>query len=70
MTLLLGILLLELSPMVTLVRWRVQARGGETPDTSLARRFARISYVQAGLVLLMVLAAVAMARGLGSVSRG
>jgi putative membrane protein len=65
MTLLLGILLLEVSPVVTLVRWRVQLRRGETPDTRLADRFASISYVQAMLVLLMVLAATAMARGIG-----
>jgi putative membrane protein len=50
---------------VTLVRWRVQLRRGETPDTRLADRFASISYVQAMLVLLMVLAATAMARGIG-----
>jgi putative membrane protein len=63
MTLLLAILVLEVSPMVTLVRWRVQARRGETPDTKLAGRLASISYLQAVLVLLMVLAATAMARG-------
>jgi putative membrane protein len=64
MTLLLAILVLEVSPMVTLVRWRVQLRRGETPDTGLAGRFASISYLQAVLVLLMVLAATAMARGI------
>jgi putative membrane protein len=69
MTLLLGILLLEVSPMVTLARWRAQLRRGETPDTRLAGRFASISYFQAVLVLLMVLAATAMARGIGMVPR-
>jgi putative membrane protein len=39
------------------------------PDTAPAGRFARISYVQAVLVLLMVLAATAMARGIGMPSR-
>lgn len=39
------------------------------PDTTLAGRFASISYVQAVLVLLMVLAATAMARGIGVVPR-
>nr|MBA3344359.1 DUF2214 domain-containing protein [Gemmatimonadales bacterium] len=34
-------------------------------DTRLAGRFARISYIKAGLVALMVLAATAMARGYG-----
>ena len=70
MTLLLAILLLEVSPMMTLIRWRVQLRRGEAPDTRLAGRFASISYLQAVLVLLMVLAATAMARGIGVVPRG
>jgi putative membrane protein len=65
MALLLGILVLEMSPMMTLIRWRAQLRRGETPDTSLAGRVSSISYAQAVLVLLMVLAATAMARGFG-----
>jgi putative membrane protein len=65
MTLLLAILVLEVSPMMTLVRWRAQVRRGETPDTRLAGRFASVSYLQVVLVLLMVLAATAMARGIG-----
>jgi putative membrane protein len=69
MALLLGILVLEVSPMVTLVRWRIQAARGAMPDTRLARRFAGISYVQAALLLGMVLAATAMARGIGAVPR-
>ncbi len=64
MTLLLAILVLEIGPAVTLVRWRVQLARGEAPDTRLAPRFAHISIVQAVLVLLMVLAATAMARGI------
>jgi putative membrane protein len=63
MSLLLVVLVLEIGPAVTLARWRVQLGRGETPDTRLASRFARISMVQAVLVLLMVLAATAMARG-------
>jgi putative membrane protein len=70
MTLLLAILALEVSPMVTLVRWRAQLRRGQTPDTRLAGRFANISYLQAVLVLLMVMAATAMARGIGVMPRG
>ncbi len=70
MTLLLAILALELSPMLALVRWRVQVARGELPDTTPAARYARISYIQAVLVLLMVLAATAMARGVGVVPRG
>jgi putative membrane protein len=65
MGLLIVILLLELWPMVALIRWRrLVARGG-APDTRAASRFAQISFAQAALVVLMVLAATAMARGFG-----
>jgi putative membrane protein len=66
MTLLLMILILELSPMVTLIRWRAHVARGELPDTRAAARFARISFLQAALVVFMVLAATGMARGYGS----
>ena len=65
MALLVGILVLEVSPMITFIRWRTQVARGELPDTRLAGRFATISHVQVLLVLLMVLAATAMARGIG-----
>jgi putative membrane protein len=66
MTLLGIILVLEFATMVNLIRWRVQVARGEQPDTHLAQRLALISRVEAGLVVLMVLAATAMARGYGS----
>ena len=69
MSLLLIVLLLEVGPAVTLARWRAHLARGTQPDTAPAARFARISYVQAGLVLLMVLAATAMARGIGMPTR-
>jgi putative membrane protein len=59
------IFLLETGPMLALMGWRsVVARGG-SPNTSRAGTFATISFVQAALVVLMVLAATAMARGYG-----
>ena len=65
MGLLAAILILEVGPMIALIQWRrVAARGG-VPDTRAARRFAQISFLQAGLVVLMVLAATGMARGYG-----
>jgi putative membrane protein len=67
--LLVVILILELRPMTTLIRWRRLVARGELPDTRGARGFARISFVQAALVLLMVLAATAMARGYGVAAR-
>lgn len=66
MALLIIILLLEVTPMINLIRWRARVARGEQPDTHLAPRLALISRIQAGLVILMVLAATAMARGYGS----
>jgi putative membrane protein len=60
------ILVLELWPAATLVRWRMRMKRGQAPDTSYALRLALISNVQALLVVLMVFAATAMARGLGN----
>ena len=57
------ILLLELAPMATLIRWRIALRRGAPVDTSRAPAFARISQIQAALVLLMVFLATALARG-------
>ena len=60
-----AILVLESRPIVTLSVWRRQLARDETPDLRAAPGMARTSYVQAVLVILMVLAATAMARGLG-----
>ena len=65
MALFAAILVLESTPIVRLGAWRRQLAKGETPDLSAAPGMARTSYVQAVLVILMVLAATAMARGLG-----
>ena len=59
------ILVLELQPMITFIRWRQQLAKGQPVDAARAQRFATISAIQAGLVLLMVLAATAVARGHG-----
>jgi putative membrane protein len=64
---LLGLVLaLEIRPMIQLIRWRVDLARGTTVDTRAAPALARISAAQAVLVLLMVLAATAMARGFGA----
>lgn len=59
------VLLLEIWPMVTLIRWRIQLGRGEVINTQYAGRFAQISALQTALVVAMVLAATAMARGIG-----
>jgi putative membrane protein len=63
MTLLVLILLLELAPMVTLIKWRVAQARGNALDTRRAKVFARISHAEALLLMLMVVAATGMARG-------
>ena len=65
MALLALVLLLEIRPMITLIRWRKTVSRGEAPDTRAALLLARISFAQAWLIVLMVFAATAMARGMG-----
>ena len=65
MALLAGLLALEFVPMLTLLRWRQQVARGEQPDFQRAPLLSRISFVEAGLIVLMVFAATAMARGMG-----
>jgi len=64
MGLLAVILLLEIRPMMTLIRWRVGVRRGTVPDLTSAPALARIRQIQAVLVVAMVFAATALARGL------
>jgi putative membrane protein len=65
MGLLVVILILEVWPMITLIKWRRRVRAGGLPVTSAAPALARISFAQAVLVVLMVFLASAMARGYG-----
>ena len=70
MTAFLIIFILELWPMVTLIRWRRALRRGATAEATApaatARRIAAISFVQGTLMVVMVVFATAMARGYGS----
>ena len=68
MALFLAIFALEIAPMVALIQWRAAYRRGEEVDTRHAARFARTSDVQLFLLLAILLAATAMARGLGAMS--
>lgn len=63
MTLFVLILLLELAPMVTLIKWRIALRRGAAIEVGRAKLFARISHVEALLLLMMVIAATGMVRG-------
>jgi putative membrane protein len=60
------ILILEVWPMITLIRWRSKLRQGQLPDVNAAPAIAQISQLEVVLVILMVFAATAMARGIGA----
>lgn len=66
MALFITIVLLEFRAAPTIGRWRVGLRRGTPVDTSSAPTLARISEIQAFLVICIVFAATAMARGFGS----
>jgi putative membrane protein len=59
------VIILEIWPMVTFIRWRGALHRGETPDTSRARALYLVNHVEMGLVVLIVFVASFMARGFG-----
>jgi len=63
MTLFLLILLMELAPMITLIKWRIASSRGVAFDSERAKLYARISHGEALLLILMMVAATGMARG-------
>jgi putative membrane protein len=75
MALFVVVLVLEIWPMMTLIRWRgaLGRAGGALPAGGVAvigadeaRKMARISYIQGAVVTVMIFTAVAMARGYGA----
>jgi putative membrane protein len=65
MALFIAITAMEIPMAVALGRWRTGLKRGEAIDTARAGTFATLSTVQAALVVAMVFAATAMARGFG-----
>lgn len=63
------IIAIEIGPAITLMKWRRQLRGGHSPASfaplATARRIAMVSHVEALILVLMIFAAVLMARGYG-----
>lgn len=57
---------LEIAPATDLIRWRRALARGQTPDTSRASRWAAVSRLEAGLVVVLLFVATAMARGYGA----
>jgi putative membrane protein len=69
MALFVAVLALEFWPMITLIKWRRVAREGWQPDEGAAAKIKTISFIEAGVLVLIVLAATAMARGYGAAAR-
>ncbi|HEY7363337.1 MAG TPA: DUF2214 family protein [Methylomirabilota bacterium] len=59
------ILLLEIWPMVTFLRWRIALNRGRAPNTSSAAALYIINHVELVLVVIIVFVASFMARGFG-----
>lgn len=66
MALFAAVFVLEIAPMISLIRWRIVLARGGAPDLGRAGQWARISQVQTMLIVLLLLAATAMARGFGA----
>lgn len=64
MTLFALVFLLELLPMITLIRWRIQVARGKSVDLSKANLLSQISYVELMLLIPIVAMAAAVARGI------
>jgi putative membrane protein len=63
MALFLSVVVLEIHPMVTLIRWRAALRDGRRPDTTAARKLYILNHVEMALVVVIVFVASFMARG-------
>ena len=59
------VLLLEIRPMVTFIRWRIRLGRGESVDTTTARALYTLNHIQLALVVVMMFLASLMARGVG-----
>lgn len=57
------VVLLEIWPMLTFIKWRRIRRQGGIPDTTSARTLYSLSHAEMALVLLIVFVAAFMARG-------
>jgi len=59
------VLLLEIRPMITFIRWRRQLGRGATVDTSVAPALYTHNHIEFAIVVVMVFVASLMARGVG-----
>jgi putative membrane protein len=63
MAMFITVVVIEISPMITLIKWR---RGAVPPNPRDGQRIEITSYVELAIVLVIVLFAVALARGFGA----
>ena len=54
MVLFLLVFIIEIKPMVTLIRWRIRMRKNEAIDLSSAQQLALLSYIELGLIAIIV----------------
>ena len=66
MTLFVLVVALEISPMITFIRWRAVRGRGQMPDVSRARTLYVITHAQMAIAIVMVFVASFMARGFGA----
>jgi putative membrane protein len=59
------VLLLEIRPMITFIRWRRQLGRGAAVDTSVAPALYTHNHIELAIVVVMVFVASLMARGAG-----
>ena len=64
MGLFVAVVILELRPMLTFMKWRQAHRQGARIDTGSARSLFQVCHIQMSIVVAMVFVASAMARGL------
>ena len=57
------VVVVEVVPMITLIRWRRLRRRGGMPDTTKARALYGLTHLEMTLVILIVFVAAFMARG-------
>jgi putative membrane protein len=63
------VMLLELWPMITFLRWRLDIARGREPDTRHAPTLLWINHVEGVIIVGMIFVASFMARGFGLVTR-
>ncbi|SRR6266540_477439 len=59
------VVVLEIWPMLTFIRWRREVRRDRTPDTSRAPTLYVVTHIEMALVVVIVFVASFMARGFG-----